>query len=121
MQGSEREQARYRRLRQQEALAVPLVRNAVLAFLVGGAICAIGQVFFDFFLSRGMPPDQAGGFTSVIIVFLGALLTGLGVYDELVKVGGMGASLPISGFANSIVSPAMEFKREGWVLGVGAK
>jgi stage V sporulation protein AC len=116
-----RQRADYARLRRATAPPVPLLRNLTLAFVVGGAICAVAQIFFDFFLARGLPPEQAGGYTSVVVVFLGALLTGLGVYDEIVRVGGMGGALPISGFANSIVSPAMEFKREGWVMGVGSK
>lgn len=121
MDGGPRERAYYLKLRQEHAPPLPLLRNLVLAFIVGGSICAIGQVFFDFFLARGFRAEQAGGYTSVVVVFIGALLTGLGVYDEIVKVGGMGGALPISGFANAIVSPAMEYKREGWVMGVGAK
>ena len=121
MEGGAREKAEYKRLRQAHAPRVPLARNALLAFAVGGGICAIGQVFFDFFTRRGLGPEQAGSYTSVVVVFLGALLTGLGVYDEIVKAGGMGGALPISGFANAVVAPAMEYKREGWVLGVGAR
>ena len=121
MEGGAEQKAEYKRLRQAQAPRVPLLRNAVLAFVVGGGICALGQVFFDFFVRRGLGPEQAGGYTSVVVVFLGALLTGLGVYDEIVRVGGMGGALPISGFANSVVAPAIEYKREGWVLGVGAK
>ncbi len=99
----------------------PVLRNVVLAFLVGGAICAVGQIFVGFFLSRGLPLKEATVPASSIMIGLGALLTGLGVYDEIGKRAGMGAALPITGFANSIVSPAMEFRREGLVLGVGAR
>ncbi|MGE5560063.1 MAG: stage V sporulation protein AC [Chloroflexota bacterium] len=99
----------------------PILRNAVWAFLIGGTICAIGQVAMNFFIGRGMPAKEAAGPTAGVMVFLGALLTGLGIYDLIGRVGGMGSALPITGFANSIVSPAMEFKREGFVLGVGAR
>lgn len=81
-----------------------------------------GEAVRQFFINGlGMTPKAASGPTSSVMIFIGALLTGLGIYDEIGRVGGMGAALPITGFANSIVSPAMEFKREGWVLGVGAK
>ncbi|MCL6450122.1 MAG: stage V sporulation protein AC [Acetobacteraceae bacterium] len=112
---------RYQELVSAKTPRKPVARNAALAFLVGGAICALGQVAFNLFVSRGLDPVQAAAPTAGVVVLLGALLTGIGIYDELGRFGGMGAALPISGFANSIVSPAMEFKREGLVLGVGAK
>lgn len=121
MQGGSQERAYYLKLRQSQTPPVPLLRNVALAFVVGGAICAVGQIFFDFFLARGTPTEEAGAYASVVIVFIGALLTGLGVYDEIVRVGGMGGALPVSGFANAIVAPAMEYKREGWIMGVGAR
>ncbi|MDI6893362.1 MAG: SpoVA/SpoVAEb family sporulation membrane protein [Bacillota bacterium] len=99
----------------------PIFRNTVLAFLIGGAICALAQLFLSYLLGRGMPQKEALAATSGFMVFWGALLTGLGVYDVIGRVGGMGAALPITGFANSMVSPALEYKREGYVLGVGAK
>lgn len=98
-----------------------MLRNVILAFLVGGAISVVGEAVRQFFLARGLGPDAAAGPTAAVMIFLGALLTGLGVYDEIGKVGGMGAFLPITGFANGIVAPAMDFKREGWVLGMGAR
>lgn len=99
----------------------PMLKNAVMAFLVGGFICVIGQGILNFFISRGMPPKQAGTPTSIAMIFLGAFLTGLGVYDRIGKFAGAGSVVPITGFANSIVSPAMEFKREGYVFGIAAK
>lgn len=99
----------------------PLLKNIVLAFLVGGAICAVGQIILSGLLRLGLPENRAVGSASALMITVGALLTGLGVYDEIGRVGGMGSALPITGFANSIVSPAMEFKREGFVLGVSAK
>lgn len=112
---------RYRRLVQKQAPPKPLLKNLVLAFLIGGVICTIGQVILQLLVGRGMTPEIAASPTSALMIAIGALVTGLGFYDELGRYGGMGAALPITGFANSIVSPAMEFKREGFILGVGAK
>ena len=92
------------------------------AFVVGGIICCIGQMVVDFGMNVwGMEKKDASTLGSITLVFLSALLTGLGVFDKLGKFAGAGTFVPITGFANSIVSPAMEFKREGYVLGVGAK
>jgi stage V sporulation protein AC len=96
-------------------------RNFIKAYIVGGAICVVGQIILDYLVASGVPYVQASSMTSSGMVFLGALLTGLGVYDEIGRYAGMGSALPITGFANSIVSPAMEFKREGFVLGVSAR
>jgi stage V sporulation protein AC len=115
------ERRRYLALRRRHRPPLPYLTNAVMAFVVGGTICGIGQIVYNYFQREGLPPDQAGSYTAIAVVIIGAVLTGLGVYDEIARVGGMGAALPVSGFANSIVAPAMEYKREGWVLGVGAK
>lgn len=96
-------------------------KNIVLAFLVGGSICTIGQVVNNYLSNLGYSEELAGMATSIFMIFLGALLTGLGVYDKIGKVGGAGAAVPITGFANSIVAPAMEYKREGFIFGVASK
>jgi stage V sporulation protein AC len=96
-------------------------KDYVSAFIVGGLICIVGQLVSNYFKSLGMPKDDVSAFTSTVMVFLGAFLTGIGVYDNLGKHAGAGSIVPITGFANSIVSPAMEFKREGAVFGIGAK
>lgn len=98
-----------------------VLRNCILAFLVGGVICLIGQAVLQIYLSQGLGEREAGAATAATMVFLGAFLTGLGVYDVIGRYGGAGSIVPITGFANSIVAPAMEFKREGFVLGVGAR
>lgn len=98
-----------------------LLRNMLLAFLVGGAICLIGQFVFDFFKGVEQTEAEASAITLAAMIFLGAVATGLGVYDELGELGGAGAAVPITGFSNSIVSAAMEFKREGLILGMGCK
>lgn len=110
----------YNRLAQSFHPPRPVLRNALKAFLVGGIICTAAQVIFGY-LSARLPRTQAFAMTSSLMVFLGAFLTGLGVYDEIGRFAGMGAALPITGFANSVVSPAMEYKREGFVLGVSAR
>ncbi len=97
------------------------VKNYILAFIVGGIICTIGQAINDFYMNFvGLDKLAASSATSITLIFIGALLTGIGVYDLIGKRAGAGSIVPITGFANSIVSPAMEFKREGYVLGVGA-
>lgn len=98
-----------------------IVKNVLMAFFVGGTICLTGQVIMNAFLQAGLSKLEAGGSTSALLIFLGAFLTGLGYYDELGKIAGAGSIVPITGFANSIVSSAMEFKREGFVYGVGAR
>lgn len=97
------------------------LKNMILAFIVGGSICTIGQFINNYLSSNGYNEELAGMGTSIAMVFLGALLTGLGIYDKIGKIGGAGAAVPITGFANSIVAPAMEYKREGFIFGVAAK
>lgn len=111
----------YKSLAQQYTPKPTIVKNVIRAFLVGGVICAFGQVVINIFVSLGLGRTEASTAATAIMIFLGALLTGLGVYDEIGKVGGAGSIIPVTGFANSIVAPAMEFKREGYVLGMGAK
>ena len=96
-------------------------KNIVWAFLVGGAICAAGQGLTNLFQSYGLDKEQAGTATSVTLILAAAVLTGLGLFDKLAKRAGAGTLVPITGFANAMVSPALEFKSEGLILGVGAK
>lgn len=97
------------------------LKNCIMAFLVGGLICCIGQGIDDIYMKIiNLDKLAAASATSMTLIFLGAFLTGLGVYDLIGKRAGAGSIIPITGFANSIVSPAMEFKKEGYVTGVGA-
>ncbi len=99
-----------------------VIKNTIMGFLVGGMICSIGQIIVNsYMIYAGLPKPSAQIAGSATLIFIGALLTGLGVYDELVRIGGAGAIVPVTGFANSMVSPALEFKREGYVMGVGGK
>lgn len=111
----------YKTLSQQYTPKPTTAKNVIRAFVVGGIICAIGQVIINLFISIGLSRTEASTAGTATMIFLGALLTGLGIYDEIGKFGGAGSIVPVTGFSNSIVSPAMEFKREGYVLGVGAK
>lgn len=112
---------RYQQLVEQYTPRPTIIKNIVRAFVVGGIICSIGQVVINFFGSVGLTRVEASTAATATMIFLGALLTGLGFYDEIGKFGGAGSIIPVTGFANAIVSPAIEFKREGYVLGVGAK
>ncbi len=116
-----KEQQDYLKYVKQKKPKPPFVRNILMAFSVGGLICTIGQVFMNFYISKGLSTKQAASLTSVTMIILGAFLTGIGIYDKITKKAGAGSIVPITGFANSIVSPAMEFKREGYVFGVGSK
>jgi stage V sporulation protein AC len=111
----------YSQLVRQMAPSSHTLVNCCKAFAVGGLICLLGQWVLNFFVSAGFTKDDAGMFTSVLLVFAGVLLTGLGVYDKLGEFAGAGSVVPITGFANSVAAPAVEYKKEGLVMGVGAK
>ena len=96
-------------------------RNMLRAFLVGGAICALGQGLIAVYTALGLDGETAGTACSVTLIFLGVLLTGLGVYDRLAKFAGAGTLVPITGFANAMAAPALEFKTEGKITGTAAK
>ena len=99
----------------------PVLKDCVFAFLFGGGICTIGQLIFNFYESLDLPEKTVTAATSVTLVFLGALLTGLDIYPKLAKYAGAGTVVPITGFSNAVTAPALEAKAEGYVLGVGAK
>ena len=99
----------------------PFWKDLAMAFVIGGLICCAGQALMDCYTALGADKEDAGSWTSVTMVFLGALLTGLGVYDRIAKHGGAGTLVPVTGFANAVVSPALEFKTEGIVAGMAAK
>jgi len=97
------------------------LRNCLCAFFVGGLICCIGQVILDICKARGLSIELSGTVCSIVLIGLSAFLTGLNVFNKIGKFAGAGSLIPITGFANSIVSPAMEYKSEGYIMGVGAK
>ena len=99
----------------------PVLKDCSMAFLIGGLICTVGQLIMNGYLALGLPKEEAGTAMSMTLVALSALLTGLSLYDNIAKHAGAGTLVPITGFANAISSAAIEFKTEGFVLGVGAK
>lgn len=99
----------------------PIFKNCFNAFWVGGLICAIGQLISSYCVYRGMNIETAGSIVSILLIFISAFLTSLNVFNKIGKFAGAGSLIPITGFSNSIVSPAMEYKSEGYVMGVGAK
>lgn len=95
--------------------------NICKAFLVGGIICTLGQVITNWLKSGGLNQEDTAAWTSLALILLSVILTGLNLYPKIAKFGGAGSLVPITGFANSVVAAAIEFKKEGWVFGVGAK
>lgn len=99
----------------------PILKNCINSFWVGGLICAIGQIIFEICKTRGFDETLSYTIVSIILIFISAFLTALNLFNKIGKFAGAGSLIPITGFANSIVSPAMEYKSEGYVMGVGAK
>ena len=95
--------------------------NMLKAFLLGGAVCCLGQVIYHYCELQGLDKDMCAGWTSMTLVLISVLLTGTGIYPKLAKWGGAGALVPITGFANSVAAPAIEYKKEGQVFGIGCK
>ena len=98
----------------------PIILDCIKAFLIGGAICCFGQLLFYIFRKSGMSLDESRSLVSISLIIITAILTGIGVFDKIAKHAGAGTIVPITGFANSVVSPAMEFKSEGFIMGTGA-
>ena len=115
------DKAAYNRTLGEGAPRSPLLRNCLAAFLVGGGICLFAEALYRLFLSLALPDKMAGQTVSVILIFLTALLTALGIFDSIGRFAGAGTLVPVTGFANAVVSPAIDTKSEGLVLGVGAK
>lgn len=111
----------YKKMAERQSPPSPILKNCTKAFLVGGAICVLGQGIINFFEARGMEFEDASCIASCTLVFLSVLLTGLNIYGKIAKHAGAGTLVPITGFANAVASPAIEFKSEGFILGLGAK
>ena len=114
-------QREYGKLVKDMAPKSPIVKDCAFAFLIGGLICTIGQAFINLYGNLGLDETNAGTAVSMTLVAISALLTGLSLYDNIAKFAGAGTLVPITGFANAIAAPAVEFKTEGFILGVGAK
>lgn len=120
-EGSIMTQKQYGRLVKEMSPKSPIWRDCLLSFLIGGGICLLGQVFMNFYTGIELSKEDAATATSMSLVAISALLTGLSLYDDIAKYAGAGTLVPITGFANSIAAPAVEFKTEGFILGVGAR
>ncbi len=110
----------YKKLTQKNAPRSPALTDCLKAFFVGGSICALGQIIINTAVAAGIDRETAAFLCTLTLVFLSVLATGLGIYDKIAKHAGAGTLVPITGFANAIASPAMEFKTEGMILGLGA-
>ncbi len=111
----------YQNYVEQKSPNSPIIKNCFNAFWVGGLICSIGQIIFNYCKYRGMDIQISNTIVSIILIGLSAFLTGLNLFNRIGKFAGAGSLVPITGFANSVVSPAMEYKSEGYVMGVGGK
>ena len=114
-------QRNYQEYVNQKSPNSPILKNCFNAFWVGGLICSIGQIIFSFCLYKGLDETSSGTIVSIILIAISAFLTGLNIFNKIGKFAGAGSLVPITGFANSIVAPAMEYKSEGYIMGVGAK
>ena len=112
---------KYQQYVRQKQKKSPLAKDLALAFLIGGLICVVGQLIQDGYAAAGLEQEDAATATSISLVFLSALLTGLNLYHRIARFGGAGTLVPITGFANAVVSPAIDFKAEGFVTGMAAK
>ncbi len=111
----------YKKFADRRAARSPILLNSIKAFVIGGIICMIGQGFHDLYSWLGLPEETVKMLIPVTLIFLTAILTGIGVFDRIAKHAGAGTLVPITGFANSVVAPAIDNKAEGWILGLGAK
>ena len=111
----------YQQYVQSMAKKSPIVKDVLLAFVIGGAICVLGQLIQNGWAAAGLSKQVSGTATSCTLVFLSALLTGLNLYNKIARYGGAGTLVPITGFANAVVSPTIDFKSEGFITGMAAK
>lgn len=121
MINSKEEKKKYNDMVEKMSPKSPILKNCIYAFISGGFICIIGQFINNIVKNYGFNNDDASLITSTILILISAILTGLGIYGKLGKYCGAGTIVPITGFANSVVSPAIEFKKEGFIFGLGAK
>lgn len=112
---------KYKQMAKEATPKSEIFKNCLKAFLVGGIICDIGQLIMNIIESFGYPKEQVMNIVPIIMVFIGAVLTGTGIYGKIASFGGAGTVVPITGFSNAVVAPAIEFKKEGYIFGVAAK
>ena len=112
---------KYKQMAKEATPKSEIFKNCLKAFLVGGIICDIGQLIMNIIESFGYPKEQVMNIVPIIMVYIGAVLTGTGIYGKIASFGGAGTVVPITGFSNAVVAPAIEFKKEGYIFGVAAK
>jgi stage V sporulation protein AC len=117
----DKSKAKYKEIVSQSSPHSHIIKDCFNAFWVGGLICVLGEFITNIFLRYEYSLDIARTWSSIILIFIGVILTGLGIYDKIGKFAGAGTVIPITGFANAIAAPALEFKKEGYILGLGAK
>ena len=118
---NQKQQQEYKEMVKEYSPNSKVLTNCIKAFWVGGIICVIGQFIINYLISIGMTKEMAATYNSVILMFVAVLLTGLGWYSKIGQFAGAGSIVPITGFANSVAAPAIEHKKEGLIMGVGAK
>lgn len=111
----------YKKMVEQVSPNSHIFKDCTRAFVVGGTICTIGQIINNTMLNYDVSKENAATYTTIILIFFGVVLTGMGIYQRIGKFAGAGSIVPITGFANSVASPTLEFKKEGWIVGVGGK
>ena len=121
MDEKKRKEKAYQQLVKEKTPVHNVYMNMLKAFITGGSICVIGQVILNYCKDQGISKDIAGSWCAIILVFFSVILTGFNVYGKLAKWGGAGALVPITGFANSVAAPAIEYQKEGQVFGIGCK
>lgn len=121
MQNVDKDSISYQQLVKRHHPSTPRMRNFLVAFAVGGGFSLLSQSVQNLLQNMGMELESASSLSTVFLIFLGSILTGLGLYDRIVSFAGAGALVPVTGFANAMVAPAMEFKQDGYILGMGGK
>ena len=114
-------QDEYSKIVKENSPPSPIIRDICFAFVIGGLFCALGQIINSAISMFDLGKEETASLTSAAMIFIGAFLTGIGIYDDIARYAGGGSLVPITGFANSVASPAIEYKTEGYILGVGAK
>lgn len=119
--GKELNKEKYSEMVKKTSPNSPIIKNCIKAFIVGGIICCLGQLINNICKNYGFSTEESSTYTSMILILIASILTGLGLYSKIGKFAGAGSIVPITGFSNSVTAPAIEFKKEGFILGLGAK
>lgn len=119
--GKELSKEKYSEMVKKTSPNSPIIKNCIKAFIVGGIICCLGQLINNICKNYGFSKEESSTYTSMILILIASILTGLGLYSKIGKFAGAGSIVPITGFSNSVTAPAIEFKKEGFILGLGAK